>query len=159
MVLSGHEGPLKSARILTNDEARYGTLSEDATPKEGDTTNADALMTHKGHPLDLLRTPTTGKMMLDKEKSAWAVKERAEEGTKVAKFRMPSGDTVDVANCYVKENGHSTAADTGGYGAGSEPYEDFPASHAMLKGIETSTAFGTAPMTELTANVGIVETH
>lgn len=69
-VFSNHEGPFKSARISTNDAARYGTFNKNETSKNGDTTNADALITHNGHPLDVLCTPTTGDASFETCKSA-----------------------------------------------------------------------------------------
>lgn len=64
-----------------------------------------------------------------------------------------------MAYDYVPVNGHIAACETGGYGAGSEPYEDLRAGHNIKCGIDTATVFGTTPITELTANTGKVDTH
>lgn len=65
LVDSNHEGHFKSARILTNDAARYGTFRDVDASYEGDTTNADRLMTSDGHPSDLSCTPRTGEALVE----------------------------------------------------------------------------------------------
>lgn len=62
-VIPGHDGPFKSRRILTNEAARYGTFNEPDTSEEGDTTNADRIITSDGHHVDVLCTPITGKII------------------------------------------------------------------------------------------------
>ncbi len=66
LVRPGHTGPFKLARMSTNEAARYGTFKVEDASEEGDTTNADPMMTHEGHHVDVLRTPTTGEMMFEK---------------------------------------------------------------------------------------------
>lgn len=153
-LMSGHWGPFKLSRILSNEATRYGTLDM-IISVDGDTRNTDTIVHADGAYGDMNVMPPAGEADDEVCSSAECICEVMTCVTGVAVLGWLSNATGCATESHVKCPGHGAACDPIGYGTGMLPYSGSTALYHDDFLSDATTELGTMPITELTSISGM----